>query len=71
MPHRLAIRADPIAACIVPKIIRAADDGGAAFPRRNIMADRVSASITIGGNLPAALLPDLLAAIEQEGLSTE
>jgi hypothetical protein len=35
------------------------------------MADRVSASITIGGTLPAALLPDLLAAIECEGLSTE
>lgn len=35
------------------------------------MADRVSASITIGGILPAALLPDLLAAIECEGLSTE
>jgi hypothetical protein len=35
------------------------------------MADRVSASITIGGTLPADLLPDLLAAIECEGLSTE
>jgi len=35
------------------------------------MADRVSASITIGGTLPVALLPDLLAAIEREGLSTE
>lgn len=35
------------------------------------MANRVSASITIGGTLSAALLPDLLAAIECEGLSTE
>ncbi|MGV7120433.1 hypothetical protein [Sphingopyxis sp. 550A] len=35
------------------------------------MADRVSASITIGGNLPAILLPGLLAAIEREGLSTD
>lgn len=35
------------------------------------MADRVSASIALGGTLPAALLPDLLAAIECEGLSTE
>ncbi|MBB6125404.1 hypothetical protein [Sphingobium subterraneum] len=35
------------------------------------MADRVSASITIGGTLSATLLPDLLAAIENEGLSTQ
>jgi hypothetical protein len=35
------------------------------------MADRVSATITVGGILPAALLPDLLAIIELEGLSTE
>lgn len=35
------------------------------------MADRVSASITIGGTLSATLLPDLLAAIENEGLSTD
>lgn len=35
------------------------------------MADRVSASITIGGALGAALLPDLLAAIANERLSTE
>ena len=35
------------------------------------MVDRVSASITIGGTLPAAVLPDLLATIEGEGLSTE
>lgn len=35
------------------------------------MADRVSASITIGGILPAALLPGLLALIAREGLSTE
>lgn len=35
------------------------------------MSDRVSASITIGGTLPATLRPDLLAAIESEGLSTE
>ena len=35
------------------------------------MADRVSASITIGGTLPAALLPVLLATIDFEGLSTE
>lgn len=35
------------------------------------MADRVSASITIGGALPSALLPDLIALIEQERLSTE
>ena len=34
------------------------------------MADRVSASITIGGTLAAALLPNLLAAIDYEGLST-
>lgn len=35
------------------------------------MADRVSASITIGGTLPAALLPELLDLIAFEGLSTE
>lgn len=35
------------------------------------MADRVSASITIGGALPSALLPDFIALIEQQGLSTE
>lgn len=35
------------------------------------MADRVSASITIGGALAANMLPDLLAVIELEGLSTE
>jgi hypothetical protein len=35
------------------------------------MADRVSASITIGGILPSALLPDFVALIEQQGLSTE
>lgn len=35
------------------------------------MADRVSASITIGGDLPAALLPELLDRIAFEGLSTE
>ncbi len=31
------------------------------------MADRASASIIIGGRLPAALLPELLAAIEVDG----
>lgn len=35
------------------------------------MADRVSASITIGGSLPAPLLPDLVNVIAGEGLSTE
>lgn len=35
------------------------------------MADRVSASITIGGTLSRSLLPDLAALIEAEGLSTE
>ncbi len=35
------------------------------------MADRVSASITIGGQLAAALLPDFLAAVAADGLSTE
>src|SRR3546814_20203347 len=39
--------------------------------RSRIMADRVSASITIGGALPSALLPDFIALIEQQGLSTE
>ena len=35
------------------------------------MADRVSASITIGGTLSQSLLPDLSALVEAEGLSTE
>src|SRR3546814_13650894 len=35
------------------------------------MADRVSPSITIGGALLSALLPDFIALIEQQGLSTE
>lgn len=35
------------------------------------MADRVSASITIGGTLPRSLLPELAALVEAEGLSTE
>jgi hypothetical protein len=35
------------------------------------MADRVSASITLGGARATALFPDLLAAIECAGLSTE
>lgn len=35
------------------------------------MADRVSASISIGGALASALLPDLIALIEDQGLSTE
>lgn len=35
------------------------------------MADRVSASITIGGTLPQSLLPDLAALIQEQGLSTE
>lgn len=35
------------------------------------MADRVSASITIGGALPSVLLPDFITLIEQQGLSTE
>lgn len=35
------------------------------------MADRVSASITIGGALPSALLLDFIAVIEQQGISTE
>lgn len=35
------------------------------------MADRVSATITLGGTLPAEQLPDLVATINGEGLSTE
>lgn len=35
------------------------------------MADRVSASITIGGALPVSLFPDLLAVIASEGLATD
>jgi hypothetical protein len=35
------------------------------------MADRVSASITIGGNLPANLLDAFVGIIQNEGLSTE
>jgi len=35
------------------------------------MADRVSASIAIGGTLPATLLPAFLAVVADEGLSTE
>ena len=35
------------------------------------MADRVSAQITFGGSLPASALPELIAAIQDEGLSTE
>ena len=35
------------------------------------MADRVSASITIGGTIPRLLLPELAALVEAEGLSTE
>ena len=35
------------------------------------MADRVSAQITIGGSLPASAVPSLIAAIQDEGLSTE
>ena len=35
------------------------------------MADRVSASITIGGRLLSTLLPEFIALIEQEGLSTQ
>lgn len=35
------------------------------------MADRVSASITIGGTLPASLLLDLARVIGDEGLSTD
>ena len=35
------------------------------------MADRVSASITIGGKLPASLLDAFAEAVESEGLSTE
>lgn len=35
------------------------------------MADRVSASITIGGTLPRSLLPDLATRVQAEGLSTE
>jgi hypothetical protein len=35
------------------------------------MADRVSASITIGGTLPSTLLPEFIALIEEQGLSTE
>ena len=35
------------------------------------MADRVSASIAIGGNLPAALLGSLVELIQNEGLATE
>ena len=35
------------------------------------MADRVSASIIIGGSIAAALLPDFVAIVAGEGLSTE
>jgi hypothetical protein len=35
------------------------------------MADRVSASIALGGDLPSSLLADLAAVIAGEGLSTE
>ena len=35
------------------------------------MADRVSAQITIGGIIAASALPGLIAAIQDEGLSTE
>ncbi|PZU06524.1 MAG: hypothetical protein DI605_18965 [Sphingomonas sp.] len=35
------------------------------------MADRVSATITIGGTVPAALLADFIALVVGEGLSTE
>ena len=35
------------------------------------MADRTSASITIGGTLPRSLLPDLATFVQAEGLSTE
>lgn len=35
------------------------------------MADRVSASITIGGTLQRSLLPDLAALVQAEGLSIE
>lgn len=35
------------------------------------MADRVSASITIGGTLPRSLLPDFFALIQEQRLSTE
>jgi len=35
------------------------------------MADRVSASIIIGGTVPQSLLPDLAALVEAEGLSNE
>lgn len=35
------------------------------------MADRTSASITIGGTLPRSLLPDLATLVQAEGLSTE
>lgn len=33
------------------------------------MADRVSLSLTLGGNLPAALRDDLLACIQKEGVA--
>ena len=35
------------------------------------MADRVSAQITIGGIIAASALPELITAIQDEGLSTE
>lgn len=35
------------------------------------MAGRVSASITIGGSLPRAMLSELVGTIQSEGLSTE
>ena len=35
------------------------------------MADRVYASITIGGTLPRSLLSDLAAFVQEQGLSTE
>ncbi|MFX4083479.1 hypothetical protein ACKU27_00080 [Sphingobium yanoikuyae] len=35
------------------------------------MADRVSLSITLGGNPPAALRDDLLASIQNEGLALD
>jgi len=39
--------------------------------RSRIIADRVSASISIGGTLPSTPLPEFIVLIDQEGLSTE
>src|SRR3546814_9668913 len=74
--RRLAVDPDPPAPSLNPQNRPRRSAADAAFaarqiPRSIVMADRVSASITIGDALAAGLLPDLLAAIPNEGLSTD